>query len=237
MAEPIHRPTRVLLADPHALFQEALRALLPSDFEVVGGAHEVDTAVREAVRLKPDLVVSELRLPGGNELELARRVLARTPSTRIVVLTSNEDEMVASDALAAGAAGYLLKTEGGDEFVAALRAVRQGDRVLSPRLARRRREGRNTRGRGASTHPRLSPRAAEVVRRLAQGYSMKQVGMLLGITTRTVAFHKYRAMELLGIRSSAGLVRYAVDSGLVGRLARRSASPTAGEALTPDPAS
>jgi DNA-binding NarL/FixJ family response regulator len=217
MRETRYQATRVLLADPHTLVLEGLRALLSSDYQVVGCVRDGQGMVREAIRLQPDLVVSEVRLADGGGIEAARGVRAACPRTRVVFLTTTEDEMVAAQGFAAGASGYLLKTATGDELVAALRTARQGGRTLSRRIAGGRPEALPAPRPAGRSHRRLSPRAGEVVRRLAQGYSMKQVGAFLGITTRTVAFHKYRAMELLGIDSSAGLVRYAVESGLVGK--------------------
>jgi DNA-binding NarL/FixJ family response regulator len=219
-------PTRILVADPHPLFVEGLRGRLPSEFEFVGWVRDAESLVREASRLRPDVVISEVHLPGGGGVETAQHILEKSPRSRVLFLSAVADQTLAADCLSAGASGYLVKTATAEEFVSALRAVSRGGRVPPPRGAGPGPEGLSAGGRDERTTSGLSPRAAEVVRRLAQGYSMKQVGSLLGITTRTVAFHKYRAMDLLGIESSAGLVRYAVDSGLVGRLTRP-ASPAA----------
>jgi DNA-binding NarL/FixJ family response regulator len=208
-------PGRVLLADPQALFLEGLRALLEPDFTVVGQVADGEALVSEALRLRPALVVTELRLVGLGGLEAARRVLAQCPGTRVVFLTAVEDDGLAAEAFALGASGYLLKSSSAPEFLAGLRAAAQGRRALSLRLAGGRPEAlpaRASRPRG-----RLSPRANEVVRLLAEGHSMKQAAAALGIATRTVAFHKYGAMQALAIRSSAELVRFAVDSGMLER--------------------
>jgi DNA-binding NarL/FixJ family response regulator len=205
----------VLLADPQLLVLEALRAFLPRGYRVVGCARDGLQLVSEAIRLAPDLVVSELRLPALDGIEAARRIRRACPGARIVFLTPLEDEALAATAFAAGAAAYLLKSSTGAEFVAALREVMRGERVLSRQIALGRpeclRDERHA-GRGGS---RLSPRASEVVRLLALGRSMKEAAYELGITTRTVAYHKYGAMHALGIGSSAELVRFAVKAGML----------------------
>jgi DNA-binding NarL/FixJ family response regulator len=205
----------VLLADSQALFQEGLRALLDPDFAVVGLVADGEALVSEAVRLRPDLVLTEVRLPGLGGFEAARRVLAECPRTRVVFLTAVEDDVVAAEAFAFGASGYLLKSSNAHEFLAGLRSAAQGRRALSARLADGRPESLPVLAAGHRS--RLSPRAHEVVRLLAEGHSMKQAAAALGIATRTVAFHKYGAMQALAIRSSAELVRFAVDSGMLDR--------------------
>ena len=206
---------QVLLADAQALFQEGLRALLEPEFAVVGQAADGEALVKAAVRLRPGFVVTDVRLPGLCGLEAARRVLAECPGTRVVFLTAVEDDVLAAAAFALGASGYLLKSSSAAEFLAGLRAAAQGRRALSARLAGGRPEALPARA--AGPRGRLSPRAHEVVRLLAEGHSMKQAAAALGIATRTVAFHKYGAMQALAIRSSAELVRFAVDSGMLDR--------------------
>ena len=206
---------QVLLADAQALFQEGLSALLEPEFVVVGRAADGEALVREALRSRPELVVTDVRLPVLSGLEAARRVLAQCPGTRVAFLTAVEDDGLAAEAFALGASGYLLKSSSAPEFLAGLRAAAQGRRALSTRLAGGRPEALPTRA--AGPRGRLSPRANEVVRLLAEGHSMKQAAAALGIATRTVAFHKYGAMQTLAIRSSAELVRFAVDSGMLDR--------------------
>jgi DNA-binding NarL/FixJ family response regulator len=208
-------PTRLLLADPQVLVLEALRAFLPRDYRVVGCVRDGPKLVSEALRLEPDLVVSEVRLPGLDGIEAARRIRVARPWARIVFLTPLEDEALAAEAFAAGAAGYVLKSSTGAEFVAALRGVMRGERVLSRRIALGRPEGLRHGARACRCGSRLSPRASEVVRLLALGHSMKQAAYELGITPRTVAYHKYGAMHALGIGSSAELVRFAVNAGIL----------------------
>ena len=206
---------RVLLADPQVLIREGLRALLEPDFAVIGQVDSGEALAGEARRLQPDLVLTEIQLSGLGGLAAARRVLAECRETRVVFLTTVEDESLAAEAFALGASGYLLKSSSAPDFLAGLRAAAQGRRALSARLAGGRPEALPAPS--AGPRGRLSPRAREVVRLLAEGHSMKQAAAALGIATRTVAFHKYGAMHALAIRSSAELVRFAVDSGMLDR--------------------
>lgn len=218
----------VLMADPHALVLDGLRRLVETAYRVVGGVPDGGSLVAEAGRLRPDVVVSEVRLPVLGGLDAARRILAERPATRIVFLTAVEDPAVAGQAFAVGAAGYLLKSSTSQLFVDGLRAVLAGRRVLSPRLAGSDPDALCAPGGSKERTPRLGPRAREVVRLLALGHSMKETASILGIAARTVAFHKYGAMTTLGLGSSAELVRFAVDAGLVEPMACRSTAGPAG---------
>jgi len=212
---------RVLVADPHALVLAGLQRLIETEHRVVGSVTDGESLVSEARRLRPDLIVSEIQLPVLGGLDAARRVLADRPATRVVVLTTVEDPVIAAQAFAQGAAGYLLKSSTAAEFLDGLRSVLAGRRVLSPRAAGGDPDALRARG---DRRPHLGPRAREVVRLLALGHSMKQAAFELGIATRTVAYHKYGAMAALGIGSSAELVRFAVDAGLVERRASQASA-------------
>jgi len=213
------RPTRVsasvLVADPHALVLEALRRLIETEHQVVGGVADGESLVSEARRLRPDLVLCEARLPALGGLEAARRILAERSGTRVVFLTVVDDPMIAARAFALGASGYLLKSATSARFLDGLRAVLAGRRVLDPRIAGGDPDALPARGAPGERSSRLGPRAREVVRLLALGHSMKEAAWELGIATRTVAYHKYGAMAALGLGSSAELVRFAVDAGLL----------------------
>jgi len=204
----------ILLADDHVLLLEAFRRMLQPRFEVVGTAVDGAALVEDALRLEPDLVVADVSMPRMNGLEAARRLRGELPGTRVVFLTVNEDPQMAAEAFALGASGYLLKSSTALELDQAIRAVLAGRRYLSKRIA-----GGNPGALPASatsSNPleRLTLRERDVLKLLAEGLSMKQVGGELGIATRTVAFHKYRMMETLGLRSSAELVGFAVENRL-----------------------
>ncbi len=206
---------RVVLADSQALVVEAFARLLEPEFEVAGRATDGVRLVAEALRLRPELVLTDLVLPGLGGIAAASRLHRELPAARVVFLTANGDPQVAAEAFRAGARGYVLRSASRSELTRALRAVLGGERWLSPALAAGNSEALPP-VRGA-TDPlrRLSPRKRAVVQLLAEGHSMKQAAAALGISARTVAFHKYEAMAALDVTSSAGLVRFAVESRLL----------------------
>ena len=226
------KPTRVtgavLMADPHALVLDGLRRLVETEYWVVGSVADGESLVAQARRFRPDLIVSEVRLPVLGGLEAARRVLAERSGTRVVFLTTIEDAAIAAEAFALGATGYLLKSSTSAQFLDGLRAVLAGRRVLSSEIAGGDPDALCARGGPGYRSPHLGPRAREVVRLLALGHSMKQAASELGIATRTVAYHKYGAMAALGLGSSAELVRFAVDTGLLEPDSSRAAVPASG---------
>ena len=205
---------RVLLADDHVLLLEAFRRMLEPAVEVVGAVADGAALVEQALALEPDLVVADVSMPRMNGLEAARRLRGDLPGTRVVFLTVNEDPQMAAEAFALGASGYLLKSSTATELHDAIRAVLGGRRYLSKRMA----GGDPDRLPAAATADRplehLTLRERDVLKLLAEGLTMKQIGAALGIATRTVAFHKYRMMESLGLRTSAELVSFAVENRL-----------------------
>jgi DNA-binding NarL/FixJ family response regulator len=207
---------RVVLADSQAVLAEALACLLEPDFDVAGVVTDGIELVKQATRLSPAIVVTDVSLPLLGGLAAASRVLQVRPGTRVVLLTACEDLQVAAQAFELGAAGYVLRSTGAREFLRALRTVLRGGRWLSVALAGGDPDALEPRPPALEPLGRLSPRKREVVRLLAEGHSMKQAAAVLGISTRTVAYHKYQAMEALAVRSSAQLVRFAVESRLIG---------------------
>jgi DNA-binding NarL/FixJ family response regulator len=207
---------RVVLGDPQAVLAEALACLLEPDFEVAGVVTNGNELVRQATRLSPALVVTDVALAGLSGLAAGARLARELPGTRVVFLTACDDPQVAAQAFRTGAVGYVLRSTRARELVRALTAVLRGRRWLSSELAGGDPDALVTQGPDRGPLGRLSPRKCEVVRLLAQGHSMKETAAALGISTRTVAYHKYQAMETLDVRSSAQLVRFAVESRLVG---------------------
>jgi DNA-binding NarL/FixJ family response regulator len=205
---------RILLADDHVLLLEAFRRMLEPAFEVVGTASDGALLVEEALRLEPDVVVADVSMPRMNGLEAARRLRGELPRTRVVFLTVNEDPQVAAEAFAIGASGYVLKSSTVVELHHAIRSAIAGRRYLSRRLAGGDPGALPAPAASASPLERLTLRERDVLKLLAEGLSMKQVGAELGIAPRTVAFHKYRMMETLGLRTTAELVGFAVENRL-----------------------
>jgi DNA-binding NarL/FixJ family response regulator len=204
---------RLLLVDDHALVREGLRALLTSDsrFEVVGEASEGETALSAADSLHPDIVVMDVSLPGLNGVQATRQIKARHPNMRVVALTVHEEGGYLRSLLDAGASAYVLKRSASHELVRALQVVGEGGTYLDPGMAGQLvgRLVRNVPQVGAA--PGLSDRETEVVKLVARGYSNKEVAAKLDVSVKTVETYRYRAIEKLGLRGRADLVRYAIE--------------------------
>jgi DNA-binding NarL/FixJ family response regulator len=203
-----------VLAEDDTLLMEALARLLEPAFEVVGTAADGDEAVAVVLREEPDLVLLDARMPRASGFEAARRLRQERPSTPLVFLTANRDPQLAAEAFRIGATGYILKDSTLEEFEAALQAALRGEVTLSPSIAGGDPDALPPPPRAEGASERLSSRERDVLKRLAAGLSMKEVAAELGIATRTVAYHKYRMMETLSVRSSAELVGFAVRNGL-----------------------
>jgi DNA-binding NarL/FixJ family response regulator len=204
---------RLLLVDDHAVVREGIRALLASDprFEIVGEAAEGEGAVSAATSLNPDVVVMDVSMPGLNGVQATRRLKAQNPETRVVALTVHEEGGYLRSLLDAGAAGYVLKRSAASELVRALHVVGDGGTYLDPALAGQLvgKFVRNAPQTGSS--PTLSDRESEVVRLVARGYSNKEIAAKLQVSVKTVETYRYRAVEKLGLRGRADLVRYAIE--------------------------
>ena len=206
---------RVLLADDHGLLLEAFTRLLEPEVTVVGRVTDGRALVRAALELRPEVVVADVSMPELNGLEAGRQIRQALPDTRLIFLTVHEDPELAAEAFRAGASGFVVKSSAASELAQAIRDALAGRRYLTPRVA-----GGDLRALPAPTSPgspldRLSPREREVLQLLAEGRSMKEIGARLGITTRTVAFHKYRLMDKLAVRSTAEIVQIAARHRLV----------------------
>lgn len=206
---------RILVGDPQPLVAEALACLLAPAYEVVGRLSEGARLVDQARRLAPELVLTDVWLHGLDGLGAARRLRDEAPATRVVFLTAEEDLRLVAEAFRAGARGYVLRRSPSSQLGRALQAALRGDTWLSPVLAGGDPRALPDPARVGGRARTLTPRRREVVRLLAGGHSMKEAAAALGISLRTIAYHKYEAMRSLDIRSSAQLVRFAVESRLL----------------------
>ena len=210
-----NRP-RILIADDHTLVADLCRQLLETEFEVVGTVNNGRALVRAAAELKPDVIVVDVAMPILNGLDAGQQVKETCPAVKLVFLTMNSDIELAAEAFRRGASGYLLKTCAASEMVTAVHEVLRGRSYMSKTL---RREDvnylRRTEAKLVEEDERLTERQREVLQLLAEGKVMKEIADILNMTTRTVAFHKYRMMEALGAKSNAELVRYAVRHHIV----------------------
>jgi DNA-binding NarL/FixJ family response regulator len=210
-----NRP-RILIADDHTLVAELCKRLLENDFDVVGTVADGRALVRASTELKPDVIVLDIAMPVLNGLDAGRQVKKMLPAVKLVYLTMNPDADVAAEAFARGASGYLLKTCAATEMVLAVRDVLRGKTYLSKALSRDAVDSLRWQHKDlVSEEERLTDRQREVLQLLAEGKVMKEIGGILHMTTRTVAYHKYRIMEVLGAKTNAELVKYAVRNHMV----------------------
>lgn len=206
---------RVLIADDHNLVAEAFKKLIEGDFEVIDIVGDGEALIAAVNRLVPDVVLVDIGMPLLNGLDAGEQLRKQRRTLKIIYLTMNQDRAVAAEAFRRGASGYLLKTCAGGELIAALKTVLRGRTYVSPEIARDARELR-LEFEGTSGLPgKLTDRQRQVLQLLAEGKSMKEVGKLLTLTPRTVAFHKYRIMEILHIRNNAELVQYAIREHII----------------------
>jgi DNA-binding NarL/FixJ family response regulator len=208
---------RVVLADDHALVRAGMRSLLNgmSRVEVVGEAASGEEALDLAAREKPDVVLMDIAMKGISGLEAAVRMRERQPEVRVVILSMHAGEEYVLQALRAGAVGYLLKDAATGELELAIRSVMRGDSWFSPAVSRQVVEGYVQRVGGESAAEVLTARQREVLRLVAGGKSTKEIAFDLNLSVKTVETHRAQIMERLGIRDVAGLVRYALRTGLV----------------------
>ncbi len=199
---------RLLLADDHTLLLHAIKDILGRHFEVLGAFQTAEALLERSRQDDADIIVLDISLPGMSGTEAARRLSLERSRARIAFLTMHEDADMAAGAFAAGAFGYLLKNSTEPELIEAIGRIGRGERVLSKRLAQGDWQALSAKPRAEADA--LSRREREVVSLLARGLTMPRVGEQLGISPRTVAFHKYRAMAVLGAASSAELVAHVI---------------------------
>jgi DNA-binding NarL/FixJ family response regulator len=208
---------RVLLADDHALVRAGIHSLLEGmrEVQVVGEASSGEEALELADRARPDVVLMDIAMKGITGLEAAAQLRERHPEVRVVILSMHSGEEYVLQALRAGAVGYLLKDAATGELELALRSVMRGESWLSPSVSRQVVEGYMHRSGGETAPEVLTARQREVLKLVAGGKSTKEIAFLLNLSVKTVETHRAQIMERLGIRDVAGLVRYALRTGLV----------------------
>jgi DNA-binding NarL/FixJ family response regulator len=205
-----------MIADDHMLVAEACKKLLEADYDVVATVGDGRALVRVAATLKPQVIIIDVGMPLLNGLDAGQQIKQLLKSVKLVYLTMNQDADLAAEAFRRGASAYLLKTCAASELAIAVREVLKGKSYLSPAIAKDTvdfilRQGKELIEEGK----RLTERQREVLQLLAEGKSMKEVASVLSLTTRTVAFHKYRIMELLNAKSNAQLVQYAIRNHVI----------------------
>jgi DNA-binding NarL/FixJ family response regulator len=210
----MNRP-RILIADDHTLICEALRKMIEPEYQVVGSVGDGRSLLETAPLLRPDVVLLDVAMPLLNGIDAGRQLKRIMPRTKLIYLTMNADRDVAVEAFRIGASGYLLKSSAGPELLKAIRETLRGGRYITPPVADCMKLTLCRAPQALHHNKTLTERQREVLQLIAEGYSMEQIALILNITIRTVAFHKYRIMEEFKIGNNADLVIFAVRQNLV----------------------
>ncbi len=215
------KKTRVLIADDHEIVRRGVRALLDSqaDFEVCGEVRNGLEAIEAAARLKPDLVVMDVGMPEMNGLEATRKILSDDAGVEVLILTMHKSEELVRNILGAGARGYVLKSDMGDQLLSAVRALAHHQIFITPKVEEVVLQGylygANEPDREHASKSPLTPREREIVQYLAEGKSNKDVAALLRVSVKTIETHRANLMNKLGLHSVSDMVRYAIRNKFI----------------------
>jgi DNA-binding NarL/FixJ family response regulator len=208
-----NRLTTVLIADDHTIVKEGLVSLLTAhNFNVLDAVGDGEALIAAARRLRPDVIVTDLSMPGLTGLDVLVLLKKERIPSKVVVLTMHNDGKRAAEALRAGASGFLLKESAGEELIEAIGQALQGRVYLTPAVTRAVMERMD--GSAAASGPTLTARQRDVLRLIVKGQRMKEIAAALALSTRTVETHKYEMMQALGLHSTAELVSYAMKERL-----------------------
>lgn len=203
------KPPRLVFADDHRMVAEGIERLLRDSYELVALVEDGRALIDAVRRETPDLVLSDINMPGGSGLEVMKTLRAAGDTTPFVFLTMHAEPTLAAMAMRAGASGYVLKMSAGDELLLALREVLAGNTYITPSL------DMHATSRPPNELRELTPKQREVLRLVGQGLRSRQIADQLGLSTRTVEAHKYMIMQILGVHSTVELVRRSADLGLL----------------------
>ena len=211
-------PTRIFIVDDHQIIRDGLRLILGAqpDFEIVGDAAGGQIALDEIVAKSPDLVTSDIEMPGIDGISLTRQIKAKAPQVRVIILSAHADPHFVRDALHAGVVGYLLKINAGNELVHAVRSVMGGQVYLCPEVSTVvvREYQRHMHTGSPTNHGILSEREREILRSIADGHTTKEIALSLNLSSKTVEAHRLNIMAKLKLNSIAELTKYAIREGI-----------------------
>lgn len=210
---------RILVADDHEVARQGIRALLESHagWEVCAEARDGREAVEGAGKFKPDVLLLDIGMPNLNGLDAARQILATNPDARILILTIHDSEQVVREVLAAGAKGFLLKSDAGRDLMAAVEALQHRRTFFTPKVAQMMLDGylRPHEETDPSGQCVLTPREREVIQLVAEGKTTKEIAIALSLSVKTAETHRTNLMRKLDLHSVADLTLYAVRNGIV----------------------
>ncbi len=220
MSQTTTSKIRVLLADDHAIVRQGVKLILMAepDIEVVAEAEDGEQAVEMAKKLKPDVAVLDISMPGINGVEATRQIKAALPETHTLTLTMHSDDAYVFQLLKAGASGYVLKNAAATDLVQAVRAARRGEAFLYPSVAKAVVADylkRLATGEGRETYDGLTEREKEILTLVAEGATNQDIAQRLYISVKTVQTHRAHIMEKLNLHDRTMLVRYAIRKGLI----------------------
>jgi DNA-binding NarL/FixJ family response regulator len=213
--EQRHR-ARLLIADDHTLLAEACKNLLEPEFEVVGIVDNGRSLLRMAGEVKPEVVILDIAMPQLNGLDAGDQIKHLLPKTKLVYLTVNMLPEVAAEAFRRGASGYVVKTSAAAELVTAIRRALRSESYLSPLITKETVDFLLRSGQHYVAEKKITRRQREILQLLTEGKSMKEIADVLDVKPGTVAFHKYRIMKTLGLKTNAELIQYAMKHHLIG---------------------
>jgi DNA-binding NarL/FixJ family response regulator len=207
---------RLLLADDHTLLLEGIRLMLEPEFELVGSVEDGQALLTAAKALKPDVILLDISMPVLNGIDAAHQLHKILPSAKLIFLTMHADADYVTEAFRAGAAGYLLKRSAASELLTAIREVLNGNHYVSPLVTRNALDMLMTSKNNESKFSdRLTARQREVLQLVAEGRTRKETASALGISVKTVEFHKAAVMRALNLKTAADFTLYAIEHGMI----------------------
>ena len=204
---------RLLLADDHAIFSDALRLYLEKDFDIVGVVSDGRSLIDEPIRIKPDVIIVDVGMPLLNGLDAARRIKELAPKTKFIFLTMQDDPNLAAAALELGPVAFVLKHSAGPELLEAINEVMRGHSYLTPKL--RATDWVEAKARVRQFSKDMTPRQRDIVQLFAEGRPMKEIAGFLHLSEKTVEFHKHHIMVAFNLKNNADLVLFALSQGLI----------------------
>jgi DNA-binding NarL/FixJ family response regulator len=211
--QPSTSRPRLLIADDHAIFAEALRVYLKEKFTVIGVIADGRAMLQDAIRLRPDVIVADIAMPLLNGLDAARRIREQVPNVKFAFLTMLDDANLAAAALELERVAFVLKCSGGQELFRAIEEILHGRSYLTPKL--RADDWVVAKARANQFSKKLTRRQCDFLQVFAEGRPIKEIAAILDLSEKTVEFHKHHIMESFSLKSNAALVLFALKRGLI----------------------